>query len=519
VGPDPRAGAGGETPGGRQTSFAFAHEGGRVSAPLVSVCVPVRDGERFLGEALASALAQEVALELLVCDDGSCDGTLRVAESFAARDPRVRVLRFARGRGVVAARNALLGAASAPYVAFLDADDALVPGALAAQLGVLERRADVVLVHGGAEIIEESGRVLPPWRRPFDRDVVEDGPDAFVELLLANEVVTSTVVARRSVLVAAGGFVSVGESSSDWDMWLRLALRGAVAYRAAPVARYRQHAASISHAATASGARLRCDARVIRRALHLCVPHGYAEEQWSRRAVVRRAVHVCDSIGVEKVQWSGGTAALARRARSALAAKALLHAGDLQTRGERRAALRALALAARMRPDLVRAGLPALARALARGDDYAAHRATQALLDHVAGALVGTRYGDALAARATPDPDWEATLRRIARTVRTVTPPDAVLGTVTKWDPTLLRLSGRRGRNFPDRTALPDGYPADDTIALAHLEQQRAEGLSHLVFPHASFWWLDHYAGLAERLRAPLHTDADCVIFDLDATT
>ncbi|HKG03039.1 MAG TPA: glycosyltransferase [Conexibacter sp.] len=459
-----------------------------MTAPLVSVCVPARNAERFLAEALASALAQDVALELLVCDDGSRDGTAAVAERFAAADPRVHVLRHARARGVVAARNALLGAAHGRYVAWLDADDVLLPGALAAQIDVLERSADVVLVHGGAEIIEESGRVLPPWRRPFDRDVVEDGRDAFAELLLSNEMVTSTVVARRSALDAAGRFVSVGPSSSDWDMWLRLALHGAVAYRAQPVARYRQHAETISHATSASGARLRCDARVVRRALSLRPP----------------------------IRWSDGQCS--RRARSALAAKALLHAGDAQTRGEQAAALRALALAARERPDLLGAGLARLALATARGDDYAAHVASGALLDRLAGALVGTRYGDVLAARAAPDADWDATLARIARTVRTVTPPDAILGTVTKWDPTLLRLSGRRGRNFPDRASLPAGYPADDAVAVAHLEQQRAQGLSHLVFPHASFWWLEHYAGLAERLRdagPPVHADDECVVFDL----
>jgi glycosyltransferase involved in cell wall biosynthesis len=448
-----------------------------VSPPRVSVFVPARDAERFLAEALASALAQPVALEVVVCDDGSRDGTLRVAESFAARDPRVRVLRHERPRGVVAARNALLAAACGRCVAFLDADDVLLPGALAAQVDVLERRAEVALVHGGAEIVEQDGRVLAPWRRPFSEDAIEDGRVAFGELLLCNEIVTSTVVARRAALRAAGPFVSVGASSSDWDMWLRLALHGAVAYRAAPVARYRQHPATISRTTTASGARLRCDARVVRR------------------------------------RSSGKTAALVRRARSALAAKAVLHAGDAQTRGERRAALRALALAARARPDLLR-GLARLAGAVLRADDYAAYVASNALLDRLAGALVGTRYGDVLADRATPDPDWEATLTRIARTVRTVTPPDAVLGTVAKWDPTLLRLSGRRGRNFPDGI----GYPPDDAVAVAHLEQQRAAGLSHLVVPSASFWWLDHYAGLAARLRAagpPLHADDECVVFDL----
>jgi glycosyltransferase involved in cell wall biosynthesis len=463
------------------------------TAPLVSVCVPARDAECFLGEALESALAQPVALELLVCDDGSRDGTGAVAESFAARDLRVRVLRLARPRGVVAARNELLAEARGRYVAFLDADDAYLPGALAERVALLEREPRVVLVHGSAQIVDEHGRRLPDWRRPFERDTVEPGRDAFAELLLANELTTSTVVARRDALVAAGGFVHVGPSSSDWDMWLRLALRGDVAYRAAPVARYRQHPATISHSATASGERLRCDARVVRRALSVCTSMRCTDPQWSR-------------------------AALARRARSALAAKALLHAGDAQTRGERRSALRALALAARARPDLATAGLPRLARAIARGDDYAAFLASNALLDRLAGALVGTRYGDVVADRAAPDPDWEATLRRIARTVGTVTPPDAVLGTVTKWDPTLLALSGRHGRNFPDRASLPTGYPPDDAVAVAHLEQQRAQGLSHLVFPHASFWWLDHYAGLAERLRQagpPVHADDECVIFDL----
>jgi len=450
-----------------------------VSAPLVSVLVPARDAERFLAEALASALAQPVELELLVCDDGSCDGTLALARRCAAGDSRVRVLAFARPRGVVAARNALLAAARAPYVAFLDADDAYLPGALAEQVALLRRRPSVALVHGGAEIVDEHGRRLPPWRRPFDHDAVEQGPAAFGQLLLSNEVVASTVVARRDAIAAAGGFVSVGDSSSDWDLWLRLALRGDVAYRAAAVARYRQHDASISRTTGASGARLRCDARVVRRALRAARPSH----------------------------------ALARRARSALAAKALLAAGHFQTRGERRAALRALALAARQRPDLVGAGGARLARAIARHDDYAAYAASNGLLDRLAGALLGTRYGELLADRAAPDPDWEATLRRIARTVRTVTPPDAVLGTVTKWDPTLLALSGRRGRNFPAAD-----YPADDASALAQLEQQRAQGLSHLVVPSASFWWLDHYAGLAERLRAagpPVHADDECVVFDL----
>ncbi|MGB2710082.1 MAG: hypothetical protein WBC33_01090, partial [Conexibacter sp.] len=157
---------------------------------------------------------------------------------------------------------------------------------------------------------------------------------------------------------------------------------------------------------------------------------------------------------------------------------------------------------------------------LARGDAYGWHASTTTALARLARELEGSRYGAALASIAASDREWDATLVRVARTLRRVTPPNAVLGTVTKWDPTLLHLSGRRGRNFPDLASLPDGYPCDSAAAVEHLERLRAEGLSHLVFPSASLWWLEHYGGLAARLRAPgppLHADDDCLVFDLRA--
>jgi hypothetical protein len=94
-------------------------------------------------------------------------------------------------------------------------------------------------------------------------------------------------------------------------------------------------------------------------------------------------------------------------------------------------------------------------------------------------------------------------------------PADACVGAVTKWDPTLLALSGRRGRNFPDRAALPDGYPRDGASAVAHLDAPRRDGLSHLAFTSASLWWLTHYPELAGRLGEPLHRDADLAVFEL----
>ncbi|MGB2711213.1 MAG: glycosyltransferase, partial [Conexibacter sp.] len=95
-----------------------------MSTPLVSVCIPVRDQARFLGEAIESALAQDVdGLELLVHDDASADDSARVAAAFRG-DPRVRSLRHAHPLGVAGNRNTCLAAARGRYVAWLDADDA-----------------------------------------------------------------------------------------------------------------------------------------------------------------------------------------------------------------------------------------------------------------------------------------------------------------------------------------------------------------------------------------------------------
>ena len=89
----------------------------------VSVVMPVRDGERFLVEAVESVLEQTLAdLELVVVDDGSTDRTSELLRELAARDARVHV-HTQSARGLTPALNAGCEAAAAPYLARMDADD------------------------------------------------------------------------------------------------------------------------------------------------------------------------------------------------------------------------------------------------------------------------------------------------------------------------------------------------------------------------------------------------------------
>lgn len=444
----------------------------------VSVLIPVRNHAGFVGEAIASALAQDVdGLEVLVHDDASTDGTPAAVAAFA--DPRVRYLRHRAPVGVTRNRDGLVAAARAPVVAWLDADDSLLPGALARQVGLLERHPRVALAHGAFHVVDAGGRRLPDWRAPFAADTIEPSATALANLLASNEMTTSTVVMRRSAYAAG---LTPRASSSDWALWLRAALRGDVAYSAAPVARYRQHADTISRA-SAGGERLRCDRAVVRDLLR--------RQDLPARAWARPIAH------------------------AGLAAKALALAGALLARGERTASLRAVALAAGLDPVALAPLAPRMLACTARGDAVGCLRSSRLMRARLARRLAGTRAGERLRAAAATDPAWEATLRRAAATLRRVVPAEACVGSVTKWDPTLLALSGRRGRNFPDLRALPDGYPRDGAAAVAHLEAQRREGLSHLAFPSASLWWLEHYGELAQRLGEPLHRDADVAVYEL----
>jgi GT2 family glycosyltransferase len=456
------------------------------AAPRVSVCIPTRDQARHLGEALAGVLAQDIdGLEVIVHDDASSDETAQVVAACA--DPGVRYRRHPSRIGVAANRTSCLAAARGEYVAWVDSDDVRAPGSLARQVAVLDAHPEVVLVHGGHGIIDETGRELPSWAPPFDADAIESSGVAFGHLVCANELTTSTVVVRRSAHAAAGPFAEdIGDSSSDWEMWLRLALLGAVAYTADRAASYRQHPQSISRATSAGGERLRCNVRVLERVLR---------EQRAR---------IPDPAGA------------AASARAALAAQALLHAGDAFTRGDRGEAVAAISLSERLVPGV---RVDRLRNATLRGEAARCMQLTRSCLGRLAVRLEGTRFGAKVHALAVPDSDWDAQMARAAASVARCTPPSAVIAAIAKWDPAVVDACGREGCNYPDRTLLPDGYPVDGTAAVDHLRALRdARGVTHLVVPAVSRWWLEHYAELAAELGAPLWRDDDCAIFAVGAS-
>ena len=125
---------------------------------VVSVILPCFNAESFLGASLGSLLTQDYAqLEILAIDDGSTDATGALLDAQAASDRRVRVLRSRVNRGLIAGLNWGLSEASGEYVARMDADDVAFPERIGMQVRFLERHADIDVVGGGIELIDESG--------------------------------------------------------------------------------------------------------------------------------------------------------------------------------------------------------------------------------------------------------------------------------------------------------------------------------------------------------------------------
>ncbi|MFE9726461.1 CDP-glycerol glycerophosphotransferase family protein [Streptomyces sp. NPDC005794] len=127
--------------------------------PLLSVVVPVHNVEAYLEECLTSLAGQSLKdIEVVLVDDGSTDGSRRIAEEFAARDDRFRCVHQANA-GLSAARNTGIAhtTAGVPYLAFADSDDIVVPDAYERMLASLESTGSD-LVTGNVWRLDEQGR-------------------------------------------------------------------------------------------------------------------------------------------------------------------------------------------------------------------------------------------------------------------------------------------------------------------------------------------------------------------------
>ena len=200
--------------------------------PLISVIIPVFNGERFLREAVESVLAQKYSpVEIIIVDDGSTDGSATVARSFPER---VRYL-HQTNKGPAAARNRGIEHAQGSLIAFADADDLWPANKLELQLPYLLESSNVEIVMGRIQQVRLS-----------ETRAEELGEAAF-------SVNLGSAVIRKSVFARVGLFDETMRYSEDVD-WFMRAREGGVAITTidAVALFYRQHEENMTRGKSAS---------------------------------------------------------------------------------------------------------------------------------------------------------------------------------------------------------------------------------------------------------------------------
>jgi glycosyltransferase involved in cell wall biosynthesis len=180
-------------------------EGTMVSnnAPLVSIIIPVYNGEKYLAEAIESVLVQTYRpVEIIVIDDGSTDESANIAKSF--KDVRYS---HQTNQGVSVARNVGLENARGEFIAFLDADDIWMFNKLYTQINYLLKNPHVCYTITNQRIIIEPGTSVPAF---FNKELLQKDHAAFVP---------SSLVTRKVVFEQIGGFDTTYVNSGEDIEW------------------------------------------------------------------------------------------------------------------------------------------------------------------------------------------------------------------------------------------------------------------------------------------------------------
>jgi hypothetical protein len=213
--------------------------GGAQKYPRVSVIIPTFNRASYLPEALQSLFGQTYTdYEVIVVDDGSTDDTADVLARYPDRITYIQTPHAGRS----AARNIGLDHACGEYVAFLDSDDTFLPAKLASQVAFMDAHPELDFVYADGFLLDDNGE-LTPLPPEFVRRLPEAPLQVLLDQLLRGSfILSNTMLLRRRSFEGGLRFDTSLDVLEDWDLWLRMALRGArFAYFDAPVAVYRRH--------------------------------------------------------------------------------------------------------------------------------------------------------------------------------------------------------------------------------------------------------------------------------------
>lgn len=248
---------------------------GSARSPTISVNIPVYNSEAYLAETIESVLNQTFQdFELIICNDGSSDNSIKIIHRYANQDSRIIVI-SRENRGIVLTRNEMLSLSTGKYIAVLDHDDVALANRFELQVKYLEENPEVVCVGGDTRLIDNKGRYLTTL-------VHLRGNEAITHSALQGHgsITHSCAMIRADILKGIGGYDLETNLAEDLDLWLRLEEQGKLENIATPIVNWRLHDKSGSElygAEQRKVAKLVCEKAAIRRGIEC----GFeATEMW-----------------------------------------------------------------------------------------------------------------------------------------------------------------------------------------------------------------------------------------------
>ncbi len=474
-------------------------------ANLVSVVIPCYNHAQFLAHAIESVLAQSYSnFELIVVDDGSTDDTAEVVKRY----PPVRYV-YQENAGLSAARNTGLRQSRGEFIAFLDADDRLLPHALETGINCMREHPECAFVSGHCRVIDSANVVLAS---PRQRQIQNEH---YLTLLRGGSYIwcPATVLYQRSIFDFVHGFNVLLSPAADYELYLRVTKDFPVYSYNEVTAEYRQHRSNMSRDVSAmeraalaahetqwdfvkGNNRYREAYDIGRRFWQTDYPF---QKMVSRiREIVRKELPP-DAIAAVA---TGGNSELLRldgRRASHFPQTDESNAGELFAQGTEGSITTPPWIDAGMTYEFSLYGgterSNLLARLLVRGvADPFPIASAESVREQSA------RQGGVLLA-AIPNP----------------VPAAGKPGTTTiTWS----TGDGSEGQVYVSGVGVYAGQdPADSDQAWSDLESAKAKGVQYLVIPAKSFWWLNDYQKFRERVEnryaAIVRDEQTCIIFDL----
>jgi len=184
-------------------------------SPLISVILPVYNGEDHLIECVESVLNQTFEdFEFIIVDDASTDKTVPMLKEFATKDNRIIIVTHQVNQKQTAAANTAIKLAKGKYLARMDADDVALPNRFEKQVTFLEENPNIGLLGSWVDIIDDNGNILKIWRT--------NDSDGYLgwNLLFGTSFAHSSVMMKNSIVKKVGFYQS--PEAEDYDLWSRI---------------------------------------------------------------------------------------------------------------------------------------------------------------------------------------------------------------------------------------------------------------------------------------------------------